>query len=154
MLYPPVDANRSPHERIGQTPAYTGPVNGVGLFVRPRFLLGYLAAGIVSCVIIPCMKCGFPSFASDTKQRRPYSPGVRSRVTMFSSPLAIGVVPPTGAPGGGPSIFSIQASTSAGFLPGWSFMMTTSWDCSAVFFTRCLLYTSDAADERSSVDLG
>ena len=96
----------------------------------------YFGAGIVSCVTIPCMKCGFPSFASDTKHRRPYSPAGRSTVMMFSSPRAIGVVPPIGAPGGGPSIFSIQASMSAGFFPGCSLMMTTSCDCSAVFFTR------------------
>ena len=46
-----------------------------------------------------------------------------------------------------PAIFSRKADTSASTESSETFMLTTP-------STVCLLYTSDAADERSSVDLG
>ena len=46
------------------------------------------------------------------------------------------------------------ARTTAATGAEWAVRAAGSAHCGAVQHRRCLLYTSDAADERSSVDLG
>ena len=52
------------------------------------------------------------------------------------------------------AITNCTVGLGAALLPGVSVLCTRTGVVTAEQYTNCLLYTSDAADERSSVDLG